>query len=215
MISSTTTNILRAVISELQTPVVAVLLVLMAVTVVMTGSFICEFFTEHRKLSEKIPELIERINRAEFSELPGLIEESGLLKRQKAAVRKLLQEQSMTRTSREAYAAQLLFDEEEHYHRYIRWPEAILRLGPMFGLLGTLIPLGPGLMALGKGDTMALSKSLLVAFDTTAAGVIIAAVAFVIFQIRRHWYRYYAQGLESVMEVILEKEEPEVAHAER
>ncbi len=205
MISSTTSNILRVIISELQTPVVVVLLVLMAITVVIAGSFICEFFTEHRKLSAKIPELIERINTAENDDISEVIKNSGLLKRQKAAIQKILRESGMTCESREAYAAQLLFDEEEHYHKYIRWPEAILRLGPMFGLLGTLIPLGPGLIALGKGNTMALSKSLLVAFDTTAAGVIIAAIAFVIFQIRKHWYRSYAQGLESTIEVILEK----------
>lgn len=53
----------------------------------------------------------------------------------------------------------------------------IAKLGPMFGLLGTLIPLGPGIVALGQGDTVTLSESMNVAFDTTIAGVISAAVA--------------------------------------
>lgn len=39
----------------------------------------------------------------------------------------------------------------------------------MLGLLGTLIPLGPGIIALGQGDTQTLSTSLLTAFDTTIA----------------------------------------------
>lgn len=56
----------------------------------------------------------------------------------------------------------------------------IAKLGPMFGLLGTLIPLGPGIVALGQGDTVTLSESMNVAFDTTIAGVISAAVASVI-----------------------------------
>jgi len=214
MMADTSTDILRILISRLQTPVVIILLVMMAITVVMTGSFLVELFTEHRKLTEKIPDLLERISRAKYDEIPKLIDGSGLLKRQKAAIGRLLREDSLTGDSREAYAAQILFDEEQHYHRYTRWPGLIIRLGPMFGLLGTLIPLGPGLMALGKGNTAALSKSLLVAFDTTAAGVIIAAVALVIYQVRRHWYRSYTQGLESVMEVILEKE-AKVTDAER
>ena len=81
----------------------------------------------------------------------------------------------------------------------------ISKLGPMFGLLGTRGPLGPGLMALGQGDTQALSQSLLTAFDTTAAGVVIAAIALVIAQMRKQWYRRYSQALESMMEVILDK----------
>ena len=60
-------------------------------------------------------------------------------------------------------------------------------------------------MALGEGNTALLSQSLLIAFDTTSAGVLIAAVALVIAQIRRQWYRNYAQVLESLMEVILDK----------
>ena len=107
--------------------------------------------------------------------------------------------------TREIYASQLLFEEEEHYQKYLRWPQMISKLGPMFGLLGTLVPLGPGLMALGQGDTQALSQSLLTAFDTTAAGVVIAAIALVIAQMRKQWYRRYSQALESMMEVILDK----------
>ena len=34
----------------------------------------------------------------------------------------------------------------------------IAKLGPMFGLLGPLIPLGPGIVALGQGDTVTLSE---------------------------------------------------------
>lgn len=50
----------------------------------------------------------------------------------------------------------------------------------MLGLLGTLIPLGPGIIALGQGDTQTLSTSLLTAFDTTIAGLCAAAVCLVV-----------------------------------
>ena len=74
----------------------------------------------------------------------------------------------------------------------------------MFGLLGTLIPLGPGLIALGQGDTKTLSESLLIAFDTTVAGLVSGAVAFVITAIRNRWYEKYMVGLETIMECILD-----------
>lgn len=205
MFSENVNNILRAIISNLQTPVVMILLVLMVATVIVAGTFVFEFFVEHRKLKADIPKLIETMNRAKANELTDLIDKNKLLPRQKKALHQLIETDEMDGDTREIYASQLLFEEEEHYQKYLRWPQMISKLGPMFGLLGTLVPLGPGLMALGQGDTQALSQSLLTAFDTTAAGVVIAAIALVIAQMRKQWYRRYSQALESMMEVILDK----------
>ncbi|MCI5944717.1 MAG: MotA/TolQ/ExbB proton channel family protein [Eubacterium sp.] len=205
MISDNVNSILRVIISNFQTPVVIILLVLMVATVIVAGTFVYEFFIEHRKLKADIPKLIETINMAEPEELKQLILQNKLLPRQKKALEELIGETEMDESTLETYAAQLLFEEEEHYQKYLRWPQMISKLGPMFGLLGTLVPLGPGLMALGQGNTEMLSQSLLIAFDTTSAGVVIAAVAIVIAQIRKQWYRRYSQALESLMEVILTK----------
>ena len=205
MFSENVNNILRAIISNLQTPVVMILLVLMVATVIVAGTFVFEFFVEHRKLKADIPKLIETMNRAKANELTDLIDKNKLLPRQKKALHRLIEADEMDGDTREIYASQLLFEEEEHYQKYLRWPQMISKLGPMFGLLGTLVPLGPGLMALGQGDTQALSQSLLTAYDTTAAGVVIAAIALVIAQMRKQWYRRYSQALESMMEVILDK----------
>ena len=205
MFSENVNNILRAIISNLKTPVVMILLVLMVATVIVAGTFVFEFFVEHRKLKADIPKLIETMNRAKANELTDLIDKNKLLPRQKKALHRLIEADEMDGDTREIYASQLLFEEEEHYQKYLRWPQMISKLGPMFGLLGTLVPLGPGLMALGQGDTQALSQSLLTAFDTTAAGVVIAAIALVIAQMRKQWYRRYSQALESMMEVILDK----------
>ena len=80
----------------------------------------------------------------------------------------------------------------------------------MFGLMGTLIPLGPGLIALGQGDTKTLSSSLLIAFDTTVAGLISAAVSYIISSVRNRWYEEYMVNLETVMECILEEQNREI-----
>ena len=82
----------------------------------------------------------------------------------------------------------------------------LAKLGPMIGLLGTLIPLGPGIIALGQGDTLTLSQSLLTAFDTTIAGLIVAAAALIISGIRRGWYNGYMSVLETAMECVVEME---------
>ena len=81
------------------------------------------------------------------------------------------------------------------------------KIGPMLGLMGTLIPLGPGIIALGQGDTFTLSNSLLIAFDTTVAGLVCALIALVICTIRKIWYRNDMSILETLMECILEEEQ--------
>ena len=64
----------------------------------------------------------------------------------------------------------------------------IARLAPMLGLMGTLIPLGPGLAALGDGDVKILTTAMSVAFDTTVLGLLCGMVGFVIARLRRRWY---------------------------
>ena len=81
----------------------------------------------------------------------------------------------------------------------------VAKLGPMFGLLGTLIPLGPGIVALGQGDTATLAGSLAVAFDTTISGLISAAICLVISNIRKRWYDSDLVSLEALMECVLEE----------
>ncbi len=204
--SSILQEALRAITSALQNPVIGVLLLLIAAVIVMTGMILVELFTDRRRLKEKIPLLIDRMQGLNEQQLAETIKKSGLLKRQKAALQELIKRSSLPENSREALARQLLFQEQEHYDRITKITDIISRISPMFGLMGTLIPLGPGLIALGQGDTKTLSESLLIAFDTTVAGLISGAVAFIISAIRKRWYEGYMVGLETIMECVLEEQ---------
>lgn len=72
--------------------------------------------------------------------------------------------------------------------RRIERTDFYARLGPILGLMGTLIPLGPGLAALGDGNVKILSTAIQVAFDTTVLGLLIGATGFVLGRLRRRWY---------------------------
>ena len=201
----TISDILRAVARTMETPVVVVLILLMAAAVFMLGWLIAEALGERRKLTNALPALIEKLRESPGDrEMAAAIEGAGLLRRQKAALLELLSHPEFTPVMREALAAQLLETEEARWNRTVLWTDLIARLGPMFGLLGTLIPLGPGIIALGQGDTFTLSQSLLTAFDTTVAGLLAAALASVISAVRKRWYRRYASDLETLAECILE-----------
>ena len=197
-------DVLRAVSSALEVPVVIVLILFLLAAAVLTGWGIAEFFTERRHLKVALPQLLEDLRTAD--DRAAVIEASGLLRRQKDALLELLNHPDINGEMRETLAVRLLEQEQDRYDRIVKLSELLARLAPMFGLLGTLIPLGPGIIALGQGDTYTLSTSLLTAFDTTVAGLVAAAFATVISTVRRGWYREYASILEAAAEMLLETE---------
>ena len=208
-------DVLRAVASSLQIPTIIILLLLILATIVMLGTFIAEFFTERKALKVNIPALIDEMQGKNTTELDEVVSGSGLLKRQKEAAHELIVRIKYPNDTREALARQIISDEESRYNKITKFTDIIARVAPMFGLMGTLIPLGPGLIALAQGDTKTLSESLLIAFDTTVAGLISAAVAYVISGIRKGWYEKYMVGLETIMETILEEQNRERLKAYR
>ena len=197
-------DILRAAASALEIPVVAILILFLLAAAALTGWLIAEYYTERRHLKVALPQLLESLRTA--PDRAAVIELSGLLRRQKDALLELTRHPDFTSEMREALAVRLLEQEQDRYDKIVKLSELLARLAPMFGLLGTLIPLGPGIIALGQGDTYTLSTSLLTAFDTTIAGLVAAAFATVISTIRRGWYREYASILEAVSETLLELE---------
>jgi biopolymer transport protein ExbB/TolQ len=64
----------------------------------------------------------------------------------------------------------------------------LTRVGPMLGLLGTLIPLGPALTGLSTGNIQQLSSNLVVAFTATVVGLAVSCLAYGMGLVRRSWY---------------------------
>ena len=198
---------MRTIAAAMEKPVIVLLLFMVAVTVFMIGWLIAEFFTERRHLRAKLPALVDQLNTTDNKvQIDRCIESSELLYRQKVALKELVMHPDITPLMRESLAVRLLQEEQSFYDRRLKISDVIAKIGPMLGLLGTLIPLGPGIIALGQGDTITLSSSLLTAFDTTIMGLIAAAVAIVISTIRSRWYANYMSVLETLMECILEVE---------
>ncbi len=85
----------------------------------------------------------------------------------------------------------------EHYgRRRIERVDILARIAPMLGLMGTLIPLGPGIAALGRGEFEILARAVSVAFDTTVIGLAVGVLGFVLGRIRRRWYDRVIADLE-------------------
>ncbi|ATW24909.1 MotA/TolQ/ExbB proton channel family protein [Candidatus Formimonas warabiya] len=199
------TDLLRALSSGLKIPVIAILLLLAAATIIMLGTLIAELFTERMRRKVNLPRLVEEIRNRDL-ESTDIIKNSGLLKLQRQVLLEIVSHPELTANMREALARKLLYQEQARYNCITKITDLVARLGPMLGLLGTLIPLGPGLIALGQGDTYTLSTSLLTAFDTTVAGLSVAAVSYVISTIRKSWYENDMTTTESIAACLLERE---------
>ena len=198
-------KVLHSMTSVLQIPVVIILILFIVAILVAIGWIISEHLNEHKHMKVHLPMLLDEI-RAGERPIEEIIETSGLLKTQKEALLEVTRHKDFNELMLESLAANLLEKEQERYDARLKPTDLLSKLGPMFGLLGTLIPLGPGIIALGQGDTMTLSQSLMTAFDTTIAGLIVAALAIVISTIRRGWYNSYMSVLETVMDCVVEME---------
>jgi len=72
--------------------------------------------------------------------------------------------------------------------RRIARVDVIARISPILGLMGTLIPLGPGISAMGSGDFSTLASAITTAFDTTVLGLFVGIIAMLISRFRRAAY---------------------------
>jgi biopolymer transport protein ExbB/TolQ len=107
-------------------------------------------------------------------------------------------------SSREALARKLVENEEIKAMKGIEKTDIVTRLGPTLGLMGTLIPMGPGLAALGSGDINTLAQAIIIAFDTTVVGLAAGGIAYVVSKVRRRWYEEYISNLDTLVDSVLE-----------
>jgi biopolymer transport protein ExbB/TolQ len=77
----------------------------------------------------------------------------------------------------------------------------LVRAGPAVGLMGTLIPLAPGLAALGNGDVATLAENLRDAFGATVVGLLVGTVAFALTLARTRMYTEDLSALEQAAEL--------------
>jgi biopolymer transport protein ExbB/TolQ len=93
-----------------------------------------------------------------------------------------------------------LSDFELASKRELDAPTTLMRVGPMLGLMGTLIPMGPALVGLAAGDIGTMASNMQVAFSTTVVGIFIGAIGFVVQQIKHRW----RQGDHAVLVYLFE-----------
>ena len=96
----------------------------------------------------------------------------------------------------------LLQDYEFYTVKRLERTRILVRVGPMLGLMGTLIPLSPALIGLASGNTTQLAENLTTAFSVTVIGLLIGGIAFVISIVRDRMYSQDISDMEYLLELL-------------
>ncbi|MBR8709581.1 MotA/TolQ/ExbB proton channel family protein [Bacteroides pyogenes] len=83
--------------------------------------------------------------------------------------------------------------------------KTLTKIGPILGLMGTLIPMGPALAGLAAGDIASMAYNMQIAFATTVIGLVSGAVGFITQQVKQRWYLQDMTNLEFVAELLKEQ----------
>jgi len=180
--------------SSLLYPVLFLLVLLTLWMLIYSGSFIAEW--------------LERIRLVKYSpeDLPRIIGESNERRVFPHRVRYYIE--NMRRLvfngcgSAEAGIENLLQEKTLRLWKSLDRIRMIVRVGPSLGLIGTLIPMGTGLAALGQGDMSKLSSDLVIAFTTTVVGLAVGIVAYFFYNIRRRWVEEDIKNIELATEIL-------------
>ncbi|PJX26107.1 biopolymer transporter ExbD [Advenella sp. S44] len=95
-------------------------------------------------------------------------------------------------------------DLELYILKRLEWLRIVSRTAPMLGLIATMIPMGPALLALGNGDATEVGKNMVAAFSAVILALLAASLCFFILIIRRRWL---LQDLHQAERSMLSQEE--------
>ena len=104
-----------------------------------------------------------------------------------------------------AHREKVLADFEAGCEADLASARTMARLGPMLGLMGTLIPMGPALVGLAAGDIVTMAENLQVAFSTTVVGLFVGGIGFAVQQAKQRWHAEALNDLEFVSGLVGER----------
>lgn len=84
-------------------------------------------------------------------------------------------------------------------------PRTLAKMGPVLGLMGTLIPMGPALVGLSTGDIATMAYNMQVAFATTVVGLVVGSVGTLGLQFKKRWYAQDLSNLEYIAALLTAK----------
>lgn len=191
-------DILYWISTGLLVPVIVLLIVLFGRALLLVGSFYGQYLSI-RKTEALLRNELNALTPATVTELAAKLPEksSSLVI---SYIRQVLEAHDSP-----AQVQRLLANFEIAADKDLAISKTLTKLGPILGLMGTLIPMGPALAGLASGDIASMAYNMQIAFATTVVGLVTGAVGFLTQQVKQRWYLQDMTNLEFLSELLNEK----------
>jgi biopolymer transport protein ExbB/TolQ len=186
------TQALSWISSSLMLPVIVLLLVAFLYSLALLGEFFSLYIRllkGHKNL-KKIMSEIDTINNFDFSNMPHCSFSDKLKK-------------LILLDWHPVHCDKYIADCHTNYARELERLKFTLKIGPMLGLMGTLIPMGPALVGLANGDISSMAYNMQMAFATTVIGIFVGAIGLITFSVKKLWYNEEIANLQYVLDLQL------------
>lgn len=194
---NTISDIMFWISNGLLVPDVVLLILLFFRSLLLVGSFFGQYLSI-RKTDKMLREQLETLRMTNIDDFESKLPESKSLV--VTYMRKILEAKNYP-----AVVQRLLANFEIEADKDLATSKTLTKLGPILGLMGTLIPMGPALVGLSTGDIGSMAYNMQVAFATTVIGLVAGAVGFLTQQVKQRWYLQDMTNLEFIAEVLNEK----------
>lgn len=195
---NTISDIMFWISTGLLVPVVVLLIALFFRALLLVGSFFGQYMAI-RKTDKLIREQMEELTPENADSLADRLpaKSNSLVV---VYMRRILEAQHNG-----AQVQRLLANFEIAADKDLATSKTLTKLGPILGLMGTLIPMGPALVGLSTGDIASMAYNMQVAFATTVIGLFAGAIGFLTQQVKQRWYLQDMTNLDFLAELLNEK----------
>lgn len=189
------TNILYWISTGLLVPVVVLLIFFFLRALLLIGGFFGQYLTV-RRVNARLAQQVHQLDAAGLEAFAAGLPTKGNI----PVVESL--RQILAHRGDKAKIELILSEYEIAADSNLSLSKVLTKMGPMLGLMGTLIPMGPALVGLASGDIASMAYNMQVAFATTVIGLVVSAIGFITQQARERWYVRDLSILEYVAELV-------------
>lgn len=196
---NTISNILYWISTGLLVPVIVLLIFFFVRALILIGAFFGQYLNQKRTATnfyDRIKDLTPATLPEFTASLPGTPASITM-----AYAKKIIGERGNN-----AKIELLLAEYEIEADKNIATSKVLTKMGPILGLMGTLIPMGPALVGLASGDIASMAYNMQVAFATTVVGLVVSGIGFLTQQVKERWAISNLTILEYLADVVKQSE---------
>jgi len=187
-------QILFLVSDSLLIPDIIVLLVLFVRALFLVGSFYNQYITKYKNERQLHP-ILNQLTPERMEELQAALPEkdNSLYIKYLRAI--------LARPADDTYADYMITNFENDAEKDVVTSKLLAKVGPVLGLIGTLIAMSPALTGLSQGDISKMASNMQVVFATTVVGLVVSLVGLVTLQFKQRWYAKEVNQLDYITRI--------------